>query len=183
MTKQKNFLAEEIRLEALEKEGDPLILLNQTINWNIFKTILTNAFKKEKKSNAGRPAYDHIMMFKILIVQRLYNLSDDRMQFHIMDRLSFMRFLNLGLEDKVPDAKTIWHFREVLIQKDKIKILFNKFTKELKSQRLIANEGAIIDASFVEVPIQRNSKKENDKIKNGETPADWDENKNREERT
>ena len=56
------------------------------------------------------------MMFKILILQRYYNLSDDQTEYQIFDRLSFMRFLDLKLSDKLPDSKTIWLFRETLIK-------------------------------------------------------------------
>lgn len=70
--------------------------------------------EKERKSNAGAKPYDVVMMFKILVIQSLYNLSDDAVEYQIMDRISFMRFLGLGLGDRVPDAKTIWLFRERL---------------------------------------------------------------------
>ena len=113
------------------------------------------------------------MMFKILILQRLYNLSDDQMEFQINDRISFMRFLDLSISDTVPDAKTIWKFREDLKNANVIRKLFQKFNYELKKRGLIANEGSIIDATFVEVPRQRNTHEENEKIKNGEVPEEW----------
>jgi len=72
--------------------------------------------RKARKSNAGRPPYDYVLMFKILVLQSLYNLSDNKIEFQIRDRLSFMRFLGLSLEDDVPDEKTLWTFRERLVQ-------------------------------------------------------------------
>ena len=101
------------------------------------------------------------------------------MEFAILDRLSFMRFLGLTLSDKVPDAKTIWFFREQLTGKNTVEKLVDLFKEELQKKNLIANEGKIIDASFVEVPIQRNSREENKQIKQGEIPDAWKEKPNK----
>ena len=112
-------------------------------------------------------------MFKILILQRYYNISDDQAEYQICDRLSFMRFLGLTLADDVPDSKTIWNFRERVTDLDLAEVLFELFIKELTKLNLIIHEGKIIDASFVEVPKQRNSREENKAIKEGNIPADW----------
>ena len=102
------FFDEEFKLERISTLGDPLERLNQVVNWEIFLEILLKAMQsKERKGQGDRPAYNSILMFKILILQRLYNLSDDQTEYQINDRLSLMRFLGLGLSDKVPDAKTI----------------------------------------------------------------------------
>jgi IS5 family transposase len=69
---------------------------------------------KLSKGAGGRPPYDYVLMFKILILQRYYNLSDDQVEFQINDRLSFMRFLDLTIADDIPDSRTVWHFREQL---------------------------------------------------------------------
>jgi len=114
--KQKGLFDEEDRLRVLSKLGDTLEKLNEKINWEIFKPILKKALNKEAKGLGGRPAYDYVLMFKIIILQRLYNISDDQTEYQINDRLSFMRFLGLELKDKVPDAKTIWLFKEKLIE-------------------------------------------------------------------
>ena len=103
----------------------------------------------------------------------LYNLSDDQVEHQIRDRLSFMRFLGLGLEDRVPDAKTVWLYREQLTQAGVIEALFETFDGHLKDQGYLAMGGQIIDASIVAVPKQRNSRKENARIKAGETPENW----------
>jgi transposase, IS5 family len=71
--------------------------------------------------------YDTILKFKVLVLQRLHNLSDEQTKFLIRDRLSFMRFLDLGLEDPVPDATTIWLFREALAEAGLIDKLFGRF--------------------------------------------------------
>ena len=112
-------------------------------------------------------------MFKTIILSALYNLSDDQVEHQIRDRLSFMRFLGLGLEDRVPDAKTVWLYREQLTQAGVIEALFETFDGHLKDQGYLAMGGQIIDASIVAVPKQRNSRKENARIKAGETPECW----------
>jgi len=123
--------------------------------------------------------YDRVLLFKILILQRLYNISDDEIEYQINDRLSFMRFLDLSLADDVPDSKTIWLFKNKLANSEVDKELFDIFNKELEKKGLMINEGTIIDASFVEVPKQRNKKEENEDIKNGKVPEEWKRNKNK----
>jgi len=169
-------------MEKLTKLGDPLQKLNEYINWNIFKAPLEVAFKNDKvdKSKGGRPPFDKLMMFKALIIQSLYNLSDDQLEYQIIDRASFKRFLGLKKSDKVPDSKTFWHFREKLIEKDVIMSLFTTFNETLDAAGVFANEGKMVDASFVEAPRQRNSREENKHIKEtGTAPKEWDDKPNK----
>ena len=91
-------------------------------------------------------------MFKAIVLCALYNLSDDQVEYQIRDRLSFMRFLGLGLEDKVPDAKTVWLYRDQLAQAGTIEALFADFDGYLEEQGYLAMGGQIIDASIVAVP-------------------------------
>jgi IS5 family transposase len=118
-------------------------------------------------------------MFKILILQRLYNVSDQQMEFQINDRLSFMRFLGIGLSNKVPDQKTIWLFRENLITSGAIEQLFGKFDQQMSAEGFLVKEGSIIDATIVEAPRQRNKRDENEQIKQGEIPKQWKKNPNK----
>jgi len=173
---QRGLFDEQFRLEKLASKGDPLVALNEVIGWEMFRPLLNKAFRKEPKAPGGRPPYDYVMMFKILILQRLYNLSDEQMEYQINDRLSFQRFLNLDLSKPVPDQNTIWLFREKLTKAKLVRQLFRKFDTHLEKQGIMAHEGSIVDASFVEVPRQRNNKDENKKIKDGEIPEDWEEN-------
>jgi transposase, IS5 family len=149
---------------------DPLVKLQAHIDWNIFKPILDETFNKPKISNADRPRFDHIMMFRILILQSLYKLSDDQMEYQILARRSFMRFLGLKISDKVPDNKTIWKFRETLLDEGVIKVVFYRFNDMLDQHNLFAQTGQIVDASFVEALRQRNSREKNSLIKAGKTP-------------
>src|SRR6266699_2780819 len=121
-----------------------------------------------------RKPYDTILKFKILVLQSLHNLSDDRTEYLIRDRISFMRFLDLELEDPVPDATTIWLFREALAQAGLIDKLFERFGQHLEAEGYIARGGQIIDATIVSVPRQRNTKEENETIKAGKTPEGWE---------
>ena len=177
MSKQKGFFVEDLRLSELSQHGDPLQRLSAMIPWENFRHKLNRVLIKEAKGPGGRPPYDYVMMFKILVLQRIYNLSDSQMQYQIMDRLSFMRFLGLNLDDKVPDEKTIWHFREELVESKKLDLLFEQFRNYLIKEGILLESGTIVDASFVEVPKQRNNKDENKEIKEGETPKEWSDNK------
>ncbi len=151
-----------------------MVRLNAVINWEQFRPILKKATEKERKGHGGRPPYDLIVMLKILILQRLYNLSDDQMEFQINDRMSFMRFLGLGLGDSVPDAKTIWLFRDTLMKADVMDKLFHNFNKSLLEANIITREGTIVDATFVDAPRQRNRREENATIKEGKIPEEWE---------
>jgi len=170
---------EDFRLEKLSKLGDPLVRLAKGIDFEIFRSFLMEQLHVEPKDDGGRKPYDYVLMFKILILQRYYNLGDDQTEYQICDRLSFMRFLKLTIADDVPDSKTIWHFRERLIDLDIIDKLFDLFKGKLEALGLIIHEGTIVDASFVEVPRQRNSREENKQIKDGEVPKEWKDNENK----
>ena len=163
----------ENKLLELSAMGDPLEKLDKAINWNHFKPLLNKAFRKERKSNAGRPPFDYVMMFKVLVLQTMYNLSDAQTQFQILDRFTFRRFLGIENESQIPDEKTVWAFRETLTQTETIKKLFDMFDRYLTAAGYKARKGQIIDASFVEVPRQRNSRDENEQIAHGKTPAAW----------
>jgi IS5 family transposase len=184
MAKPRGLFDEQIRLEKLTRKEDPLERLGSHIDFEYFRKPLQKALSKPKDmSKGGRPAYDVVMMFKILILQRYYNVSDDAIEYAILDRLSFMRFLGLGINDPVPDAKTIWLFRDTLTKHNLVEKLFNMLDKQLDKDGIIVQKGKIVDASIVEVPIQRNSRDENQQIKEGTTPADWTDNQQKQKDT
>jgi IS5 family transposase len=177
--KQKGFFDENDRLNELSKLGDPLEKLNKHINFEGLREFLTLKLTKEAKGLGGRPPFDYVMMFKILILQKLYNIADDKTEFLIKDRLSFQRFLGLQLCDIVPDAKTIWYFREELKEAKILDEVFNSFVEKLEEKGIVTRSGSIVDATFVDVPRQRNTKKENLEIKEGKTPEEWEKEENR----
>ena len=170
---QPGFFDLDNRTKKLTLMGDPLVNLNQQVKWENFRQDLNLIHQKDRKSNAGTKPTDVILMFKILVLQQLNNLSDDRIEYQIRDRISFMRFLGLNFEDKVPDAKTVWLFRENLKTHKLLEVLFARFHMQLAELGYAAKAGQMIDATFVEVPRQRNGKEENLQIKAGEIPADW----------
>lgn len=176
---QPGFFDLDERPAHLSKQGDPLEALNATILWSTFRPVLKKLQRRERKSNAGRKPYDVILMFKLLVLQSLYNLSDEQVEYQVRDRLSFMRFLGVSLEDRIPDATTLWLFRESLIEQGLIAPLFKQFNRYLGQQGYVARKGQIIDATIVPVPRQRNSRDENRTIKSGETPEDWHEQPNK----
>ena len=170
---QIGFWDESLRLEKLSKLGDSLEKLNRAIEWEMFRPKLTKVFKKQAKGKGGRPPYDYVMLFKVLVLQRIYNLSDDQTEYQINDRMSFMRFLGLGLGDRVPDAKTIWLYRDTLTKANVIRELFDLFNAQLEDAGLITHTGTIVDATFVEAPRQHNHHNENEDIKKGNVPDAW----------
>jgi IS5 family transposase len=173
MVGQTGFWDIDERYMRLSAAGDPLEKLNSVVPWNVFGKPLAKALKRSDGAKGGRPPFDPVLMFKILVLQALYNLGDDQTEFVINDRLSFMRFLGLGLGDKVPDAKTIWLFREHLTQARAVENLFARFDKHLAKSGYLAMGGQIVDATIVAAPKQRNSDGEKADIKAGKVPDDW----------
>ena len=157
--------------------GDPLVELKKLIDWEAFRSEIEAAREKARgrkcKNAAGAKPIDAVLMFKTVVLQQLNNLSDDRIEYQIRDRLSFMRFLGLNLEDRIPDAKTVWLFRETLKQAELGEVLFKRFHEQLAAKGLAAKGGQMVDATFIEVPKSRNSREDNAKLKAGEIPEDW----------
>jgi len=160
------------RCEALSQIATPLDRLNEHIDWELFRTDLEGHLDYKCGTEGGASPWCPVLMFKIVVLQKYYDLSEEQTEFQIMDRFSFQRFLGLDVGDKVPDKNTIWNFKERLGEKG-LKGCFELFDEVLRDQGLFASQGKIVDASFVEVPRQRNSREENAQIKSGQTPEDW----------
>lgn len=167
----------------LDRLGNPLVELDRTIDWGAFRKTLSRVHKRQRKSNAGARPKDVVMMFKGLVIQNLYGLSDDQLEYQIEDRRSFQRFLGLSNHQRSPDAKTFWFFRNQLSELSLIEPLFNQLSKQLNKAGYVARKGQIVDASIVPAPIQRNSRDENTKIKQGDVPQDWEASKRRQKDT
>ena len=173
---QLGFFDADRRLEALSARGDPLEAIDRLVPWESFRAeieavVLTP--DELKKSSAGRKPFDAILMFRMLVLQALNNLSDEQVEYQVRDRLSFSRFLGLAIEDSIPDATTLWLFREKLAKAGLIEKLFDRFDQHLAAKGYMARGGQIIDASIVPVPTQRNSREENAELQAGRTPAGW----------
>jgi len=180
---QLGFLDFSTRLKRIDKAGDPLTKIDAAVDWEVFRPLLDQARKKEKKSGAGAKGFDVILLFKMLVLQSLYNLSDEAMEYQVLDRYSFSRFLGLQAASKVPDATTLWRFREDLSKAKVVESLFAQFDQVLHIQGFRAQKGQIVDASIVRVPVQRNSREENEQIKAGSQPEGWSEHKQRQKDT
>lgn len=165
--------------ERLKKMGNPLEELSLKIDWERFRPALDQVHDIDRKSKAGAPTKDVVMMFKGLIIQNLYGLSFGQLQYQIEDRRSFRSFLGLAPHQKAPDENTFWAFRDQLSRLELAQSLFESFNEQLETAGYQAKKGQIIDASIVPVPIQRNSREENAKIKQGQNPGNWSENKAR----
>jgi IS5 family transposase len=163
----------ENRYASLSEAGDPLERLDAVIDWEIFRPILARIDAKERKTAAGRKPTCRVRMFKLLVLQRLHNLSDERLQYQVSDRLSFMRFLGLELSGNVPDARTVWAFRESLKEHGLVDALFEQLNQALVALGVELKSGQIIDATFVPVPIQRNGRETNEIIKSNAVPIEW----------
>ncbi len=161
------------RLKRLSDLGDQLLAFAKVVDFEIFRPELLRALTYSEGPLGGRPPFDPVAMFKILVIQAANNLSDERAEFLINDRLSFMRFLGLSLSDRVPDARTIWLFREKLTKAEAIKPLFERFDAALRGAGYIAMGGQIVDASLIAAPKQRNTEGEKKAIKEGRIPEDW----------
>ena len=173
MAGQPGFFDLSDRYEALSAAGDPLERLSGVVDFEVFRGRLIAALRRSVRGKGGRPPFDPVMMFKILVLQALYSLSDEATEFQIKDRLSFQRFLGLGLDGTVPDATTVWLFRERLVQAKAIDKLFARFDAALTDRGYLAMGGQIIDATVVPAPKQRNTEEEKAAIKDGRIPEAW----------
>ena len=176
---QFGFFDAERRLAAITAKGDPLEMIARVVPFESFRAEIEAAVLtpvREKKSSAGRKPIDVMVMFRMLVLQSLYNLSDEQVEYQVRDRLSFTRFLGLGIEDGIPDGTTLWLFRETLAKAGLIEKLFEHFGHHLEAKGYIARGGQMIDATIVPVPKQRNSRDENDDVKAGKTPEAWEKN-------
>ena len=162
-----------IRMEKIEEKKHALMTLNQVINWEMFRKPLETLRDKPRKSPAGAKGYDLVLLFKMLVLKTMYNLSYEEIECQVLDRLSFMRFLGLSMGGKVPDGTTLWYFHEDLKETGLDRKLFHAFDDFLRSHGLAAHKGQIVDAAIVEVPRQHNGKDEDKRIKEGQPIEGW----------
>ena len=176
-TGNKGLYDEEFIQDKISEIGNPLEKISSVVDFEMFRDMLEkNLLNHEKESKAGARPYDVVIMFKIMILQRYYGLGDKQMEYQILDRISFKKFLGLESGDKVPDEKTVWLFRENLTKSGLVEKIFSQFTDFLASKDLIMNEGKMVDASFTIVPRQRNTRDENKQIKQNNGKNLWEDN-------
>ncbi len=129
------------RLRRLSDLGDQLEAFTAAVDFDVFRPELEAALAYSDGARGGRPPFDPVMMFKVLVIQTVNTLSDERTEYLINDRLSFMRFLGLDLSDRVPDSRTIWLFRETLTKAGAVGPLFARFDATLRAAGYIAMSG------------------------------------------
>jgi IS5 family transposase len=173
MVGQRGFFDADDRLNWLSAAGDPLERLASVVDFELFREELERALRRSDRARGGRPPYDAVLMFKVLVLQTLYTLSDDQTEYQLRDRLSFMRFVGLALHEPVPDAKTIWLFREYLVGAGAFEGLFERFDRALRERGFLAMGGQIVDATVIEARRPRLNEAEKQTLKGGGTPADW----------
>jgi transposase, IS5 family len=175
---QMGFFDAACRLSALSDKGDPLVRISTLVPWESFRAdIEAVALTPDgsRKSTAGRKPIDALVLFRMLVLQSLYNLSDEQVEYQVRDRLTFTRFLGPGLESRIPDGTTLWLFREKLAKAGLLETLFKRFGQHLEAKGYIARGGQMVDATIVAVPQQHNSREENEQVKAGITPEEWKE--------
>jgi IS5 family transposase len=175
MVGQPGFFDVSDRLRELSAKGDDLARITALVDFGQFRPELEWAVPRSDGNKGGRPGFDRVLMFKVLLLQAMHGLSDERCEYLIKDRLSFMRFLGLSLADPVPDANTIWSFREALKRAGAVDALFAQFDATLRASGFLAMGGQIVDATIVAAPKQRNTEAERAAIKAGEIPKRWSE--------
>ncbi|MBV9734564.1 MAG: IS5 family transposase [Acidisphaera sp.] len=173
MARQAGFFDADERLRVLSAAGDSLERLKAAVDFELFRCDLEAALGRADGSRGGRPAYDAVLMFRILVLQTLYTLSDEQAEYQLRDRLSFMRFAGLALHDAVPDAKTIGLYREQLTRTGALAQLFERFDRVLHERGYLAMGGQIVDATVIEARRPRLTRDEKQTLRDGVTPVGW----------
>ena len=165
--RQSNLFSLSEHLQLLSRDGDPVEVLAGTVDFERFRPLLVEGLGYSDGKKGGRPPFDPVSMFKVLVVQAQHNLSDARMEFMIRDRLSWMRFFGFDLGGTMPDENTIRHYRNRLGESGTLDALMKAFEAQLTEQGYLAMGGQIVDATLVPAPKQRNTEAEKAAIKKG----------------
>lgn len=169
-SKGPGLLDQEFRAQELRLRKRGILVLDEIVNWELFRTVVEGAVVKEWKGNQGRPMFPPLKMFKVLVIQNYYHLSDERMEDMLLDSESFKVFAGFGYSDTLPDQKTIWRFREQLQKAGVFEEVFRLLHQLLEKSNIVGRAGVIVDATFVEVPRQHKLSEEKEKIEKGEIP-------------
>ena len=173
MMPKPSLFAEEERGNRRQKLGDPLVGLIKHVDFAVLATGIDTALPRPSRAKGGRPPYPTVLMIQILVLQQLYNLADDALEYQLLDRRSFLTFLGLTESSTIPDAKTIWLFRDRLAQAELGSQLFDQVQQQLLAHGYLARCGQIVDASLVQAPVQRNKREEAEIVKQSIMPTTW----------
>ena len=155
------------KITALDK-------LAATVDFEFFRDSLLDILAyRERVDKGGNAPFDPVFMLKIIVLQKFYDLSDPAVAYEITNRFDFMRFLSIAPGDSTPDQNTVWDFKEKL-GNEGVGQLFELLDLQLAEKGVVGKAGVSVDASFVDVARQRNNRKENAAIKQGELPEGWE---------
>lgn len=133
------------------KRRDRLWEISGVLDWGRFEAHLGGIYKARR----GEPPYPPLLMFKVLLLQRWYVLSDPEMEDALADRLSFRAFVGLSLDDATPDHSTIWRFREQLAKRGLMDRLMAELMLQLDGRGVVLRQGTLIDATIVQAGARR----------------------------
>ena len=168
MSKQRSLLDYDEHLGAILSKGDdPLEKLSATVDFERFRPILETAAGRPRGAKGGRPALDVVLKFKMLVLQSLHNLSLEATETMVRDRMTWLHFCGLELNETVPDANTLWDFREALIKAGVLDELFKEMNQIVAEAGFISRSGQIVDSSLVAAPRQRMTEAEKAAIREG----------------
>ena len=122
-----DFFAQRRRKKPMALDG-----INAMINWGRIEKLLRKRLGRSDEPKGGASNYPPLLMFKVLLLQAMYNLSDEATEEALTDRASFARFTGISLDDDVPDHTTICRFRNLLIQKNLLQKLLDEFNTQLE---------------------------------------------------
>ena len=173
-----DLFAHEAHHQKLDEPGDPLQEIERHVDFATPAARVDESVPRPDRTKGGRPPYPTETMVRILVLKRLYNLSDEQMEYQLLDRMSYKRFCGLDDALRVADRTTIWHFENRVGQAG-AQALFGEMAEQLARKGFIARGGQIIDATLVKAPVQRNSRQENEQVRQGNVPEDWSDAKRR----
>jgi transposase, IS5 family len=169
-----NLFAAQEREAKLSKLGDALQVLERHVDFAAMAASVDKAAPRPGRERGGRPPFPTEVMVRILLIQQLFNLSDEQMEFQLLDRLSFQRFAGLRDSSQIPDRTTIWAFKERLIKAGASESVFEAVNRQLARHGYIARGGQMIDASIVQAPRQSLNKEEKSiVVEDNAMPMDW----------
>ena len=170
-----HLFVDERRQQKLVQFTGVLTKLEALVDWpGLAAAVNQKTGREAPQPKGGRPPYPTQALLKIVVLQQLYgNLSDEQMEYALLDRASWQRFTGLADHRDLPDARTIWAFKEQLAKGGGATALFEVVGQQLAQAGLQAQGGQIIDATIVTVPKAHLDKEEKEIVKSGETPAHW----------
>lgn len=174
-----SLFAEQERETKLDKIGDACAKLSAHVDFAALAAQIDEAAPRPGRERGGRPPFPTELMVRVLVIQQLYNLSDEQMEFQLLDRLSFQRFVGLRQSSHAPDRTTLWAFKERLIKAGATEKIFEAVNRQLDRQGYIARGGQMIDASIVVAPKQKLTRDEKEIVQHDAMPAEWSPSKRR----